>query len=164
MTARGVQHIEQLRTDMRATELRSGQYADKYTNWNTCASYLSSFEGIKVLDVGRVRLSWSVHFPNDFDKLPITVIQSLLYQGGLPELPRGLEKLSLSRFDDQLPRLPDSLKKINLKRFTRDFPNIPLNLKIFVNAGGRQNLKDLRQNNTVCNLKEQVEEQNYSKK
>ncbi len=165
VTANGLQNnFKQLRENLEKKKEISEMYPGSYTNWSVCAAYLSHFKDIKVLDVGTIKLSRCPDFPYDFEKLPITTIQSVLYQGGLPELPRRLEKLSLSRFDDQLPRLPETLKVLSLKNFTKGIPNIPLDLKIYVNAGGRQNLKDLRQNYTACNLSDQAAELNYSKK
>jgi hypothetical protein len=165
VTAHGLQNnFKQLRENLEKKKEISEMYPGSYTNWSVCAMYLSHFKDIKVLDVGAIKLSRCPDFPYDFRELPITTIQSVLYQGGLPELPSRLKKLILQRFDNQLPRLPETLNVLSLKSFKKGLPNIPLNLKIYVNAGGRQNLKDLRQNYTACNQREQAAEQSYSKK
>jgi hypothetical protein len=146
VTANGLQNnFQELRKNLEKNKEMSQMYPGRYTNWSVCADYLCHFRDIKVLDVGTIKLSRSPDFPYDFHKLPIASMQSVLYQGGLPPLPQGLENLSLSRFNDQLPTLPDTLKVLKLKNFTKDLPNVPLNLKIYVNAGGRQNLANMKQ-------------------
>jgi hypothetical protein len=50
-------------------------------------------------------------------------------------------------------RFPETLKVESLKSFTKSFSHT--HFSELKNAGGRQNLKDLGQNNAVCNLTDQ---------
>lgn len=50
-------------------------------------------------------------------------------------------------------RFPETLKVVSLKSFTKSFSHT--HFSELKNAGGRQNLKDLGQNNAVCNLTDQ---------
>jgi hypothetical protein len=118
-------------------------FRNRYTNWEKCSRYLSSF-GIETGREGEIYLTLNSRIPEDFGALPIKKIVGYSFVGELPSLPEGLEYLELVNFNSKLPLLPNSLKFVKLDSFTGDIPNVPENLKGIEIGGRSRNIKNLR--------------------
>jgi hypothetical protein len=134
--------------DSSLLEMNSGYtntniFRNRYTNWEKCSRYLSSFD-IQAGREGEINLMLNSRIPKDFGALPIKKIVGYTFVGGLPSLPEGLEYLELTSFNRELPVLPNSLRFVKLHSFTGDIPNVPENLEGIEIGGRSRNIKNLR--------------------